>query len=72
MKSPTYPQRAVVRDGVFYFEDGSEVNLLIDGQTLPSYHAPKSDEGGDKQQVIRPESAPRVPGLVEGERPQPA
>src|SRR5512144_869435 len=27
MKSATYPQRSVVRDGVFYFEDGSEVNL---------------------------------------------
>jgi cell division protease FtsH len=52
--------------------DGAEVNLLIDGQTLPSFHAPKTDSGGDKQQVIRPESAPRVPGLVEGERPQPA
>jgi len=39
---------------------------------LSSFRSPKSDGGGDKQQVIRPESAPRVPGLVEGERPQPA
>ncbi len=52
--------------------DGSDIKLLIDGQPLPSFHAPKSDGGGDKQQVIRPESAPRVTGLVEGERPQPA
>ena len=53
--------------------DGAEVNLLIAGETLPTYQAPKPDiGGGDKQQVIRPESAPRAAGLVEGERPQPA
>jgi cell division protease FtsH len=52
--------------------DGAEVKLLIDGEPLPIFRSPKSDGGGDKQQVIRPESAPRVPGLVEGERPQPA
>ncbi|MEN6601794.1 MAG: ATP-dependent zinc metalloprotease FtsH [Bryobacteraceae bacterium] len=52
--------------------DGSEVNQLIEGTPLPAYHAPKSNGGGDKQQVIRPESAQRAPGLVEGERPQPA
>ena len=55
--------------------DGAEVTLLIEGQTLPSFQAPKPDGGGgggDKQQVIRPESAPRVAGLVEGESPQPA
>jgi cell division protease FtsH len=51
--------------------DGSEIKQLIEGTPLPAYHASKSD-GGDKQQVIRPESAQRVPGLVEGERPQPA
>ncbi|MGA2175112.1 MAG: hypothetical protein ABSH38_09045 [Verrucomicrobiota bacterium] len=27
MKSANYPQRAIVRGGVFYFENGSEVNL---------------------------------------------
>ena len=54
--------------------DGAEVTLLIEGQTLPDFQAPKpgGGGGGDKQQVIRPESAPRVAGLVEGERPQPA
>ncbi len=51
--------------------DGSEIKQLIEGTPLPAYHASKSD-GGDKQQVIRPESAQRIPGLVEGERPQPA
>jgi hypothetical protein len=51
--------------------DGSEIKQLIEGTPLPAYHASKSD-GGEKQQVIRPESAQRVPGLVEGERPQPA
>jgi cell division protease FtsH len=52
--------------------DGAEIKQLIEGTPLPAYHAPKSNGGGDKQQVIRPESAQRVPGLVEGERPQPA
>ena len=34
---------------------------------------PKPDRrAGDTQQVIRPEAGRRVPGLVEGERPQPA
>ncbi len=52
--------------------DGAEIKLLIEGQPLPSFHAPKSSGGGKQQEVIRPESSPRVPGLVEGERPQPA
>jgi cell division protease FtsH len=53
--------------------DGAEVTLLIDGQSLPDFQAPKpGGGGGGKQQVIRPDSAPRVAGLVEGERPQPA
>jgi cell division protease FtsH len=53
--------------------DGAEVTLLIEGKTLPDFQAPTpGGGGGDKQQVIRPESAPRAAGLVEGERPQPA
>jgi cell division protease FtsH len=54
--------------------DGDEVMQLIKGQTL----APFAAAGGGKdaeehvQQVLRPESGRRVPGLSEGERPQPA
>ena len=54
--------------------DGSEVMQLINGETLP----PLSPTGSGKdsedhtQQVLRPESGRRVPGLSEGERPAPA
>jgi cell division protease FtsH len=54
--------------------DGAEVKLLIDGQTLPAVTTgPKPPDGGDKQQVIRPEGGGKpLPGLLGGERPQPA
>jgi cell division protease FtsH len=53
--------------------DGAEVTALINGETLP----PRQKDGGKDsedhtQQVIRPEGGRRVPGLSEGERPQPA
>jgi cell division protease FtsH len=54
--------------------DGDEVMQLIKGQTL----APIAASGGGKdaeehvQQVLRPEGGRRVPGLSEGEHPQPA
>jgi cell division protease FtsH len=53
--------------------DGSEVMAIIRGENLP----PKSTDGGKDaedhtQQVIRPEAGRRLPGLSEGERPQPA
>jgi cell division protease FtsH len=54
--------------------DGDEVMQIIKGQTL----APFAPSGGGKdaeehvQQVLRPEGGRRVPGLSEGERPQPA
>ncbi len=52
--------------------DGSEVMAIIRGENLP----PKADGGKDAedhtQQVIRPEGGRRLPGLSEGERPQPA
>jgi cell division protease FtsH len=54
--------------------DGAEVKMLIDGETLapvpPTKPAPP--DGGDKQQVIRPEGGKPLPGLLGGERPQPA
>jgi cell division protease FtsH len=53
--------------------DGEEVKQIIRGETLP----PRQSDGGKDaedhtQQVLRPESGRRVPGLSEGERPQPA
>jgi cell division protease FtsH len=52
--------------------DGAEVRLLIEGGTLSAYTKPKPPEGGEKQQVIRPEGGKPVTGLLGGERPQPA
>jgi cell division protease FtsH len=53
--------------------DGEEVKQIIRGETLP----PRQQDGGKDaedhtQQVLRPEGGRRVPGLSEGERPQPA
>ena len=56
--------------------DGAEVKVLIDGGTLPAFQGTKSSGPGDgaekPQQVIRPEGGKGVPGLLGGERPQPA
>jgi cell division protease FtsH len=51
--------------------DGEEVRALIAGETLAAMPpVPPKDHG--TQQVVRPEGGRRLPGLVEGERPQPA
>ena len=55
--------------------DGAEVRMLIEGETLPAVQRtkPPTPDGGDKQQVLRPEGGkPPLPGLLGGERPQPA
>jgi cell division protease FtsH len=53
--------------------DGAEVRQLIDGHALPAYVKPAPPNSGDgSQQVIRPENGGRLPGLLGGERPQPA
>ena len=55
--------------------DGSDVKTLIDGGNLPPMSSTKSKDTADHtQQVIRPETSGgrRLPGLSEGERPQPA
>ncbi len=49
--------------------DGSEVHQLIDGKTLAAVQPPPSGDG--TQQVIKPETGRRVPGVLEG-GPQPA
>jgi cell division protease FtsH len=53
--------------------DGNEVMQIINGQPLapPSSSGPKDSED-HTQQVLRPEGGRRLPGLSEGERPQPA
>ena len=55
--------------------DGNEVMQLINGQSLPpaSSSGPKDSED-HTQQVLRPapDAGRRLPGLSEGERPQPA
>ncbi len=53
--------------------DGNEVMQLINGQPLaPMSSKPPKDSIDHTQQVLRPEGARRIPGLSEGERPQPA
>ncbi len=53
--------------------EGAEVKQLIEGIPLPA-RSPAAPPGGDSgtQPVLRPEGGRRVPGLREGERPQPA
>jgi len=51
--------------------DGNEVMQLIKGEPLAPLAGPK-DSADHTQQVLRPEGGRRVPGLSEGERPQPA
>ncbi len=54
--------------------DGDEVMQIIKGQTLAPFAAAGTGKDAEEhvQQVLRPESGRRVPGLSEGERPQPA
>jgi cell division protease FtsH len=53
--------------------DGNEVMQLIRGETLAPLAASGSKDSEDhSQQVIRPDGGRRLPGLSEGERPQPA
>jgi cell division protease FtsH len=53
--------------------DGAEVMQLINGETLaPLPPSAGKDSADHTQQVLRPEGGRRVPGLNEGERPQPA
>ncbi|MCX6637436.1 MAG: ATP-dependent zinc metalloprotease FtsH, partial [Acidobacteria bacterium] len=50
--------------------DGAEVMALIEGASASAAEPAGADNQGS-QQVIRPEGGRRVPGLIEGERPQP-
>jgi cell division protease FtsH len=52
--------------------DGNEVMQIIQGQPIEPMKPGGMDAEDHTQQVLRPESGRRVPGLNEGERPQPA
>jgi len=54
--------------------DGAEVMQIIKGEPLAPLAAAAEPKGpeGHTQQVIRPEGGRRLPGLSEGETPQPA
>ncbi len=53
--------------------DGSEVTQIINGLPLePAGSTGQIDSDDHTQQVLRPEGGRRIPGLSEGERPQPA
>ncbi|MGA2270651.1 MAG: ATP-dependent zinc metalloprotease FtsH [Bryobacteraceae bacterium] len=53
--------------------DGDEVMQIIRGEPLAPLPASGGKDAEDHtQQVLRPEGGRRVPGLAEGERPQPA
>ena len=52
--------------------DGNEVMQIVKGQSIEPIKPGGMDAEDHTQQVLRPESGRRVPGLNEGERPQPA
>jgi hypothetical protein len=53
--------------------DGNEVMAIIRGDAIaPAGATPPKDTEDRTQQVLRPEGGRRIPGLSEGERPQPA
>jgi cell division protease FtsH len=54
--------------------DGTEVKSVIDGKSLPPFTSSRKpkDSADHTQQVLRPDSGRRVPGLSEGESPSPA
>jgi cell division protease FtsH len=53
--------------------DGDEVMQIIKGEPLAPFTSSRGKDAEEHvQQVLRPESGRRVPGLSEGEHPQPA
>jgi hypothetical protein len=49
--------------------DGNEVMQLIKGQSLDSLPPGQKDSADHTQQVIRPDTGRRLPGLSEGSQP---
>ena len=52
--------------------DGADIKLLIEGQPLAAAAPARPAEEAPTQKVLRPDPGKRIPGLSEGERPQPA
>jgi cell division protease FtsH len=52
--------------------DGAEVRVLIEGGTLPAMATPKTPRPEQDKPAVRPEGGHPIPGLLGGERPQPA
>jgi cell division protease FtsH len=53
--------------------DGEDVKALLEGRELPALTtAPEPEDGARPQEVLRPETPKRVPGLSEGGSPSPA
>jgi cell division protease FtsH len=53
--------------------DGEDVKALLEGRELPALStSPEPEDGGRPQEVLRPDTPKRVPGLSEGGSPSPA
>jgi cell division protease FtsH len=53
--------------------DGEDVKALLEGRELPALAtAPEPEDGPRPQEVLRPDTPKRVPGLSEGGSPSPA
>jgi cell division protease FtsH len=53
--------------------DGEDVKALLEGRELPALAtAPEPEDGPKPQEVLRPDTPKRVPGLSEGGSPSPA
>jgi cell division protease FtsH len=51
--------------------DANELQMIMEGKSLPTRVPPGNDDHGPMQQVLKPEPA-RQPTLAPGERPSPA
>jgi cell division protease FtsH len=52
--------------------DGEDVKALVEGRELPALATPEPEDGAKPQEVLRPDTPKRVPGLSEGGSPSPA
>jgi cell division protease FtsH len=52
--------------------DGEDVKALLEGRELPALSTPEPEDGPRPQEVLRPDTPKRVPGLSEGGSPSPA
>jgi len=53
--------------------DGAEVRMLIQGDKLPAMASPRPPRSPEQDKpAVRPEGGHPLPGLLGGERPQPA